>query len=525
MKTKLPFFVIISLLFTCTLVAQEYTTKMESIFTDTIRKSAHIHHVKSALDSKNNLHVVFLGERYAYYGTNQSGSWKFESLKYFDTHYKKDVDFIRLPNIAIDEKDNIHIVTFDQYGQKLVYGKKPLNTGEFKLKTVGISPKPNYLSAFLSIDGNNADLAMDKNGGLHLICKADYRKKPDFKYSQSAIYFNKPANSEKWLIEVLIYDKQWSERNWFYGTNPSIVCYKDKVYTTFGGSNELHYCTRNITRGTWDIKRLILTPDEFINSKKWWTSLAADPNGALKFAFYEGTEDEKSLWQGVTIFSKSACGNNEWRGVEYFDNPGAKGAPAVAFDNNGKFYLALGINAFTLLHQACDCDGAYKKIYENKDNRGDFTDMVVDKSNTVYTFFSSNYDNQLHLLTAKPKSDTKKCNFPPRIVNYTGKTNLKPGEQWTATITASDSECDKIKFDAINANKMFTIKNNGNGTATITAIMPQGEGKGTPGLSVWVLDDKHPNANNEVSVINFKLIITPEGKEKGSVKIDNKCTE
>jgi hypothetical protein len=71
---------------------------------------------------------------------------------------------------------------------------------------------------------------------------------------------------------------------------------------------------------------------------------------------------------------------------------------------------------------------------------------------------------------------------------------------------------------------MFTIEDHGNGTATITAVMPDGEGKGTPGLSIWALDEKHPNTNSEVSVISFKLVITNEGEEKGSIKIENKCT-
>ena len=150
--------------------------------------------------------------------------------------------------------------------------------------------------------------------------------------------------------------------------------------------------------------------------------------------------------------------------------------------------------------------------------------MVIDRQGTVYTFYASDYDNKLRLLTVRPKGSTTNCNYPPRIVRYTGKTNLKPGEKWTATITASDPECDKIRFESIIHNEMFSIKDHGNGTATISAVMPQGQGKGTPGLSVWVLDDKHPDINNEMSVISFNLVITPEGKEKGSVKVENKCT-
>ncbi len=522
---KKLFSVIILGMFFCPLFAQEYTINMESIFSDSESTSSRIAHVKSAVDSQNNLHIVFLAfNNHTYYGTNQSGAWKFEMLKYYDDYYKKYYDVFKLPNIVVDDNNNIHIVSFNGDGKKIVYGKKSLNNREFNLKTVNISPEPNYLYVFNSMSFNYSGVDVDKNGGIHLICKADYRDQKDFNYNQSALYFNKPANTETWKLEVLLYDEQWDERNWAYGDNPSVVCYKDKVYATFGGSNELFFATRNINGGKWDIENLVLTPDDFINSKKWMTSLAVDANGSLKFAFYDETDDENSPWHGLAVVSKNSCGNKEWNVVEYFDDPLAKKTPAVAFDKNGKFYLGLGRNNYTLLHQACNCEGTYEKIYENKDNTGDFIDMVIDHNNTVYTFFTSSYDNQLYLLTAQPKGDTKKCNFPPSIVNYTGKTNLEPGEKWTATITASDSECDNIKFESIIHNEIFSIKDHGNGTATITATMPEGEGKGTPGISIWVLDEKHPDANDKVSVITYNLVITPEGQEKGSIKVKNKCT-
>lgn len=163
------------------------------------------------------------------------------------------------------------------------------------------------------------------------------------------------------------------------------------------------------------------------------------------------------------------------------------------------------------------------EIFEKEGSSTPYSDIIIDNKNIVSVFYTSEYDNNLYLLTVTENGVIENCNYPPIFTNYTGKTNVKPGEKWTATITASDFECDKIKFESIIHNEMFTLKDHGDGTATISATMPEGEGKGTPGLSIWVLDDKHPDINDKTSVINYKLIISPEGKEKGSIKVENKC--
>lgn len=525
---KTLFFTINFIFFVSALFAQEFTTGMETIFTSE-HATDHLQHVKSAVDSKDVLHVVFTGhDNHLYYGTNQSGSWNVEQLGYFDTEYEESFDVVKLPNIAVDPYDNVHIVTFDRYGEKLVYGKKNANAGEFRLETVGLSPEPLRLYVYGSMGVEYSDLAADKNGGLHLICKSDYTDKTEARFQQCATYFYKPPSSAIWQLEVLIHDPQFNDRNWAYGTSSSIACYDDMVYVAIGGSNELHFGTRKISGGIWDIEKLLNTPDEVINSGKDETSLAISPNGSITFAFKDRTDaEDEPAWRGISIFSRNTCGNNEWQGYNFSTNlpitNATVGNPALAFDKNGKLYLAFGQNEYSLWHLSCDCDSKYKKIFALENQNGDI-DMVVGKGNTVYTFFTSVYDNQLRLLTAKPVGSTQACNYPPSIVGHTGKTNLKPGEKWTGTITASDPECDKIFFESIIHNEIFTLQDHGDGTATITATMPEGEGKGTPGLSVWALDENHPNTNNEVSVISFNLVITPEGQEKGSIKVENKCT-
>lgn len=524
MKKRIIYIIAFCLLSASSLPAQEFTTSMESIFTSE-HANDYLQHVKSAVDSKGAIHVVFTGsyDNHLYYGTNRNGSWDFEQLQYFDTEYTENIDVIKLPNIAVDHLDNIHIVTFDRYGEKVVHGQKNAHKGVFSLQTVDLSPEPLRLWVYGGMGEEYSDLAADKNGGLHLICKTDYTDKSEASFQQCATYFYKPPSSDTWQPEVLFHDPQFSDRNWAYGTSSSIACHEDKVYVSIGGSNELLFAARNISGGKWDIEKLLHTPDDFINSGKDDISLAVSPGGNLRFAFYDRTDDEESPWHGLTIFSKDKCGKNEWHGYDKFNDRMARTSPAVAFDSNGMFYIALGYNEYSLWYQSCDCDAEYRKIFEQEDQKGQI-DMVIGKDNTVYTFLTSVHDNQLRLLTAKPKGDTKACNYPPGIVKYTGKTNLKPGEKWTASITASDPECDKIRFESIIHNEIFTIDDHGDGTATITATMPEGEGKGTPGLSVWVLDDKHPETDNKASVITFQLIITPDGKEEGSIKVENKCS-
>jgi hypothetical protein len=531
MKTgKIALFIICTLLLN-TVTAQSYSTKVETIYTSDY-KSARLHHVKAVTDSKGVVHVVFMGGElnYMFYGNNKNGTWQLEKLHYYHNYYKEDQDVFKMGNIIVDANDNIHIIGFDQMGQEIVYGTKPANGGTFNLQTKKISPTPRYFAVYggQGVGDEFFDVAIDKNGTLHMICKADYRLRDESEMiNQFAAYLSKPASEEDWKLEVLAYDPQFDERNWFYGTNSSIVCYGDKMYVSMGGSNELLFAERNISGGEWEIQTLLSTPDEVINSRKDETSMAISPNGNIKFAFFDGTDaDDEDAWRGVSLFSRNNCGNKEWQGFNFSQSLPVSATrvriPVITFDKNGKLYIAFGMNRNALWHQTCDCNSQFQKIYEFEVISGD-VDLAVGNDNTVYAFYTSSYDNELKLLTAIPNENTEQCNYPPFITDFDGKTNLKPGEKWTAMIYASDPECNKIRFESIIHNEIFSLNDNGDGTASITAIMPQGEGKATPGISVWVLDEKHPDTNDKASVITINLCVTTDGIEEGNVKIENKC--
>jgi len=76
MKAKLYYIIILSLLLTSSVFAETFSTKMETIFSSP-NPSTRLQHVKSAVDIKGYLHIVFSGfDNLSYYSTNQSGNWQ-----------------------------------------------------------------------------------------------------------------------------------------------------------------------------------------------------------------------------------------------------------------------------------------------------------------------------------------------------------------------------------------------------------------------------------------------------------------
>ncbi len=517
---KLLFTILLSMFISC-LFAQEYTTNMETIYTAE-QEAARLRHVKSAVDSKGNLYVVFEGyENQSYFGTNRNGKWEFQQLEFYHEGYKEIEKTITYPVIAIDKNDNISIVHFGMYSEKMYWATKPASNcmGKWDFKDAG---KTSDLLKFRMMDENN-DMCVDKNGGLHVYCCANVGKNSSDENWMSATYFYKPVNTDQWQMEMImpgISDEA------SYAADPSVATAGNKVYVSIGGSKNLHFASKEISGGKWEIEAI----DEFAekpdiyNTWKFETSISTDTKGNPVWAFYEYAAENEDYY-GLNVMHKSACGNDNWMIDHSIDEPNQKRSPAIAVNSKGRAYLALGGNSsFYLYAKTCDCNNAWAKIFEKEGNSTAYTDMVIDHNDVVYAFYASDYDNRLYMLSAKENGEGRVCNYPPAIVGYTGKTNLKPNEKWMATITASDPECDQIRFESIIHNEIFSIEDHGDGTATITATMPEGEGKGTPGLSVWALDEKHPNTNNEVSVISFNLVITPEGQEKGSIHVENKCT-
>lgn len=502
---------------------QDYKIDTQIIYTDE-NSSARIQHVKSAVDSKDNLYVVFVGyDGYVYFGTNRSGDWKFKHLTYFDNGYNEIQKVSSYPNIAIDKNDKISIVMFGRYNENIYYETKHVSEseGEWNFKD---AKQTSDLMKF-RIHDEYTDMCADKNGGLHLYACATVFEKDYSSHWMSSVYWYKPANSDVWEMQMII---PGIENEFSYAADPSIATAGDMVYVTIGGDRDLHFASKNISGGKWNVEAFekFSQPGD-MNAWKHQTSLTTSPSGKPVFAFhdyYGGCEQGLNWFYGINIMDKSGCQSGDWFIDHSFDEPTVKNAPALAIDNNGKYYVAFGGPVIQLYSRTCTCEQNWEKIYHGQEEQSTpYTDILINSKNDVFVFFASDYNNNLYLLSSKNLNNAVKCNYPPYISGYTGKTNIASGESWKGSISALDYECDKTSFYTVIKPDYVKIEDNGNGTADISINVPEGEGFGDVLFSVFCLDESHPDTNDEVSVITFKLKLTQKGEETGEVLVENKC--
>lgn len=494
------------------LFAQSFTTKVGTIFEDS--KYATMEHVKSAIDSKGNLYVVFLDATNGipYFGTNKSGVWKFETLEYFDDNYNDTTKVSSFPNIAIDKKDNVSIVMFGRYRDDLIYATKSVSDARWKFSSTN---ETSHLQKF-RVYGKYTDMCTDKNGGLHVISQADYQDKADRNHNQSAVYFYK-SPSGKWQSQMMI---PGVIDEFAYGEDPSIASYGDKVYVTLGGSNHLHFAEKNISGGQWNIEELFFYDNSEINTQKFETSLCLSPEGSPYFAFYEYFAEGNYKYHGLNMMSKSVCKDGEWTIDQSIPDNVHKRRPAIGIDNNNKTYVAFAGNRLHLYAKSCECSQKWELLYNNNNIGASFIDMVIDKQNIVHVFYS--YEKKLYHLKTTPTVSAENCNYRPSIA-FSGKTNVAPGEKWAGIITTNDPECDPVEIYSIILPYNIKLTDHGDGTASIKGTIEEGEGFGDITFVILCNDDKHPGANAKQSKVSITLELTQEGIEKGSVKYDNNC--
>ena len=494
--------------------AQDYNTNVEIIFEAS--KYANMEHIKSAVDSKGNLYVVFLDATNGipYFATNKNGAWKPEALEYFDDGYDEISKLSSFPNIAIDSKDNISIVMFGRYKDNLIYATKHVSKTEWKFSS---SKETSHLKKF-RVYGKYTDMCTDKNGGLHIICQADYTDKSDKTHDQSAVYFYKSL-SGKWQRQMII---PGVVNEFAYGEDPSIVSYGDKVYVSLGGSNHLHFADKHISSGQWNIEELFYFDNSEINTQKFETSLCLSPNGSPSFAFYEYFAEHDYKYHGLDVMSKSKCGKGAWEIDQSIPDNVHKRRPAIGIDFNNKTYIAFASNRLHLYAKSCECTQKWEQLYKDNNIGASFIDMVIDNKNSVHVFYT--YEKIVYHLKTTSKGSPENCNYRPSIV-FNGKTNVGPGEEWSGTITTSDPECDPVKIYSIILPNNFELIDHGNGTATVKGTTDKGEGFGDISFVILCNDNKHSDGTDGFHskvVINLKY--TQEGKEKGTVEYDNKCT-
>ena len=460
-------------------------------------------HVKLAIDSKGNLSTVF-HDPYngnAYFATNKSGEWKTEVLI---TKDKNGYD-AAYPAIAIDKNDKIHVV-FTRHPSALIYGTKKVSDSKWTFSEINNDNTPKLFKFYVWED--YIDMCTDNKGGVHLIISGDGRDLQEKIFDMAAMYFYKSANG-KWENEII--KRGITDTYKGYGTDPSIVTYNNNVMVSFGGKNSINFAQKTINGNKWNIKQIKIDND--MNGGKQNTSLCLSPDGTPAFAYRDlfGGDD----YQGLNVVTRNPC-NGNW----YIDKIGNMKKPAMGVDKNGVMYLAYGNGwGLSFAYRTCNCEQAWKKVYDDRKYFVRYTDMVIDNKNHVHVLYASEKEivHTKFWFEGNPEID---CNYRPNIY-FKVKTNVKPGEEWSAKIYANDPECDPVEIYSIILPNGYKLIDHGNGSATLKGTVGLGEGE----MQMLVLcnDNKHPGSNGQHSTVTITLRVTNAGEEKGSVKYKNNC--
>ena len=481
--------------------------KLETVYQ--ADNSVYFQHVKTAIDSKGNLYVVFYDpyNSKTFFATNNSGKWKTEEIITTD---ENDGYAAQYPVIAIDKSDNVHVI-FTRYKDKLVHGQKKVSANEWTFTEINNDDTPELVKFY--VFEKYIDMCTDDNGGIHIIISGDGRDLQENIFDWSAIYFYKPANGE-WENELIkrgIVDTYNG-----YGADPSIQVNKNDVYVTFGGKNSINFAKKTIGGNNWSVDQIFV--DDVMNGGKEQTSLCLSPEGTAVFAYVDLFDGRN--YQGLNVITKSSC-SDDWL-IDNSLSENLMRSPAIGVDNDGVIYLAYeSRNGVTFAYRSCNCGQTWKNVFNDDQVFTDFIDLVIDNKNHVHVLYGSEMEVK-HAEFWFDGNPQKECNYRPSI-SFKGKTNVKPGEKWSCTVTANDQECDPLEIYSIILPNNFKLTDHGNGTATLEGTIEQGEGFGDIPLVVLCNDDKHQGANTKQSKVAITLRLTQEGVEKGNIRYENNC--
>ena len=479
--------------------------KLETILQ--LDKVVNFQHVKTAMDSKGNLYAVFYDpyNSKTYFTTNKSGEWKAEEIITID---ENDGYAAMYPAIAIDKSDNIHVV-FTRYKDKLVHGQKKVSEKDWNYTEINNDDTPELVKFY--VFENYIDICTDNDNGIHLIISGEGSDPQEKPFDWSAIYFYKPVDGS-WSNQII--KRGITDSPDRFGKDPSIIVENRKIHLSFGGINSVHYASKNIGSTSWNTEQLF--SDGNANAVKESTTLVIDNYGQPVFAYVDLFDSNRL---GLNVASKSSC-NNVWT-VDNSLSEDIMRAPAIAVNNDGVVFLAYnnGNNGFSVSYRNCACSRTWETVFVDSDNYTEFTDAFISYDGHFHAFYTT--ENAIKHVEVWYDGSIN-CNYRPSI-SFKGKTNVKPGEEWLCTITASDAECDPIEIYSIILPKNFKLTDHGNGTATLEATIEKGDGFGDIPLVILCNDNKHPGDNAKHSIVSIKLRLTHEGIEKGSMKYDNNC--
>ncbi len=457
--------------------------------------------VKSVINSRGVKYVLFcdgnLGN--AYLASDESGSWKTEVLSDTDSNSPTKGESTRYVAMAIDKNDGLHVMLVG-HPSTMYYGYRA--SGSTNWSFTELSKKSiHYLLKFY-VFAELIDMAVDKYGGVHVAVFTD------IDYGNSSMYFYKTPGGD-WSNEVVRLGIKNTKKD--YGKDPSIEVKEEKVMMTFGGGWSLTYAEKTIGEKEWRIEELINEEEDF-EPPKLNTNLTLTPEGKPVISFRDyNTNDSR----GVNVITKSDC-DNKW--IRASVNDGSTSGNTVVVDKYGVIWLAYSNDGdYTkLAYRSCTADRSLKDVLKIADRSRIFLDMIVDAENHVHLFYSTYEDEIKHVeawFDGNPEIDN---NILPVITSQM-KPSIKTGNYWKTTLKAYDPECESIEFYSNDLPDGFTLKDHGNGLATLKSneINTIGDYK----LKLYVTDNNHTKSTKPVSGINVTLKVSNKGDKKGSFKV------
>jgi hypothetical protein len=266
-----------------------------------------------AVDSSNNLHVVWYGEtsgnREIHYkkSTDEGITWNAKRLTYNSGDSER-------PAIALDSNSHIHVAWEDDSpGNREIYYKKSTNGGSTWItKRLTLNSGSSILAA----------IAIDSNDHIHIVWRDDTPGNLEIYYTTST------NGGTSWTTKRLTYNSGES-------TRPSI---------TIDSSNHIHVVWANWTPGdgeiyykkstdggvTWITKRLTWN-----SGNSYTPSVVADSSNNIHLVWYDDNSGNNEIY-----YKRSTDAGATWGSAKRLTwNPGISSFPIIAVDSSNRVHV------------------------------------------------------------------------------------------------------------------------------------------------------------------------------------------
>jgi hypothetical protein len=288
-------------------------------------------YAKMFKDSKDNLHVAYYDSqnhrlKYAYLAAGSS-FWTTRAID-FDLNKKQKVGLA--PNIYADSKGKVYISYLainDNVQHSWMGWPSQLKLAEGTPTTLAWK-KTVVQSAFASKPCLSTDLTMDSKGNLHMAYSA---LTSDNRGDKCELRYGIRANGV-WTVEML-------GRNPGYGEQLSLVVDAlDNRYVAFYYAHRLMMAERRSNQTKWTISSIAYNSSNGRARTGQFPSLVSDNLGGLHIAFYVGYQFSGTFEDLVYMTRKN--GSSAWQQTTIFTQGDVGRHPSIALDAKGNIYVS-----------------------------------------------------------------------------------------------------------------------------------------------------------------------------------------